>query len=106
MATKADEDFADTTAGCLLSLMGLPLVCVARGVALSVLWGWFVAPLGVAAVGVTHATGLFLVVNVVAPGTSRPAETLAEKVGRLGAALLHPAILVGLGYLVRLTQTS
>lgn len=52
----------------LASILGLAVVIVPlallRGWVLSLLWGWFIVPLGVPAVGVVHAIGIAFVVGM------------------------------------------
>lgn len=40
------------------------LSAIIGGVGVSYLWGWFVAPLGMRDIGIAHATGLVLMVNL------------------------------------------
>lgn len=46
------------------------LVAVFRGFALSVLWGWFVMPLGVDSIEIPHAIGLSVIVGLFMSGVA------------------------------------
>lgn len=48
----------------LLALIALPIGIVIEAYAISVLWGWFVVPLGAPAVGMAHAFGINALVTV------------------------------------------
>lgn len=41
----------------VLGLIGVALLTMWQGYVLTVLWGWFIVPLGVPAIGVAHAVG-------------------------------------------------
>lgn len=47
----------------LLTLLTITLLAVIRGFVLSVLWDWFMVPLGVAEIGIAWAIGLSLIVG-------------------------------------------
>ena len=36
----------------------IPLAIITKGIALQVLWGWFVVPLGIPDIGMAHALGI------------------------------------------------
>lgn len=44
------------------ALLLVPVIALYAGWVISILWGWFVVPLGVPSVGAVHAYGLALVV--------------------------------------------
>jgi hypothetical protein len=53
-------------AGAVVALVAgglFALAAILQGVVLSVLWGWFVVPLGLPALGIAHAIGIALVVR-------------------------------------------
>jgi hypothetical protein len=56
------SDGADTTVLLICSALIAPLF-MWKGYTLSVLWSWFVVPLGLPAVGMWHAAGLLLIVE-------------------------------------------
>ncbi len=63
--------------GCLIiaviSLAGISL----RGLVLSLLWGWFIVPLGLPAINIFHAYGLALLVGLF--GNSPQSEKGSQK---------------------------
>jgi hypothetical protein len=60
------------TAAAFVALALLPLLMAARAAVLMVLWGWFVVPLGVPALGFWGAAGMVLVVDVARAYSPRP----------------------------------
>ena len=73
-------------------------VAIWRAFVLSVLWGWFLVPMGAPAIGVALAYGLLLVVEVAKPARPDP-DNVAETL--VFSALLN-ALVLATGYLVHL----
>lgn len=48
----------------LASLVSMVAVTILRGLALSILWGWFIVPLGTPVLSVAQAVGIILIVDV------------------------------------------
>ncbi len=73
-----------------------------RGWALSVLWGWFVVPFGVAAIGPAHAYGLVLISEMF---RSWPVEQAAmQKCNEASVWMLSlgvPLAVVGMGWTIK-----
>ena len=68
------------------------------GFAFSVLWGWFVVPLGVAALGVAHAIGLGMVVRFLTHQDTASNE--GDFSTKITAAFLRPILALVFGYIV------
>lgn len=88
---------------CLLMVALLPVAILASGWAICVLWGWFVSPLfGLPAITILQAYGLSLVLAALRGWRkSEPFESNYEAAVAVTASLLSPAMLVGLGWLIR-----
>jgi hypothetical protein len=73
------------------------------GWAVSTLWGWFVVPLGVPAVNIWEAAGLFTLARFLTHDdrdrAEPPKRTAKERNLRLVSILLAPLLLVALGAL-------
>lgn len=70
-----------------------------NGYLLSVLWGWFVVPLGVPSIGVAHAIGLALIAGLL----KGIRETSEEKGAllRIASWLIGTLLALGIGYIVK-----
>ena len=79
----------------LLTLAVASGVALFRGYVLSHLWGWFVVPLGVHALGVLPAVGLMVMVDYLLGNVSRKAEDVLD-------VLATPLVALLLGYIVHL----
>lgn len=86
--------------GLLILLLTLPAVAW-EGFVLSILWRWFLVPLGVAPVGVWAAAGIALVVGVLTHQTpSEPPEGDPDFAWWLTKATLIPAWCLLVGWLI------
>ena len=94
---------------CLVALALATACALWGGFAASVLWGWFVVPLGVPEVSVLHAMGLTLAMRALAgfSGKPQPAKT-EDKMAALRAlgdvlawATVAPGAALAIGWVVR-----
>lgn len=88
----------------LLILFGVAL-SLWEGVAIYFLWGWFVVPLGVVSITISHAAGIALAIGIAAAQTPRK-QTPEESVYSLKHAFLRPVIALAIGYPLHLVMTS
>ncbi len=74
---------------------------VIDGLALSVLWGWFVHPLGVREIGIAHAIGISIVLRFILSDTAKTKQGKGtwELVGTL---LLAPLFAIAMGWVIHL----
>lgn len=49
----------------IAAIVGLFLFCIYNAWALTILWGWFIVPLGVKALSIAHAYGFTLVTGLI-----------------------------------------
>jgi len=94
----------------LAIIAGIAGLSVLNGWVLSVLWGWFVVPLGVAQLHTVGAIGLSLVVSLlvggnraVTTGSSGTADE-SKAVTNLVIAVLVPFVLLGIGWVIHCFQ--
>lgn len=78
-----------------------------NGWAASILWGWFLVPLGAVQIGVWHAAGLIALVTMVMPGGKTASEYLKESneetwTDAVYAMVVAPAITLALGFVMKL----
>ncbi|MFO1081909.1 MAG: hypothetical protein U1E23_14920 [Reyranellaceae bacterium] len=66
----------------------------------SVMWGWFVVPLGAPALSTLHAFGLLAMYGLLR-GPQRPTPEGLEGLKMLGYGLLESVVCLALGYVVR-----
>lgn len=84
------------------ALLATLLLIVIDGALFSVLWGWFVVPLGVKDIGVAHGIGLLIMLSslrISADNKNKDATELATSVGGAFIALL---ILMLIAFVVHL----
>lgn len=88
--------------GCLFIVALVPVAGLTHAVVASVLWRWFVVPLGAPTIGVAHVYGLLCIVWLLrAPRTSNPSEPATwERLWPLVfTALSTPLVELGCGWL-------
>lgn len=82
----------------------MALLALYQGWALSLLWNWFIAPLGIAKISVIHGYGITLVGGLL-KGYSRKCggeRSKEDALNDLVAALSAPIIIVGCAYVAKL----
>ena len=93
-----------------LVALSLAVACALwGGFAASVLWGWFVVPLGVPEVSMLHAVGLMLALRALAGFSGKPQPDKPEDkmvalraLGRvLAVATITPGLALAVGWVVR-----
>ncbi len=72
-----------------------------QGWALSVLWAWFVQPLGAPHLGVIHAMGLMLIFALLTTGIKKAESPEKNKVAHSIGVLLAPVIAVLFGFIIK-----
>lgn len=83
----------------ILAIAVLPLLIVEQGWAISILWGWFVVPLGLPEIGIAAAIGVSITASALSSRYRKTED--ADKWSVITYALLRPIILVLVGYLVK-----
>ena len=78
----------------IFTLLAFPFAVVIYGLLLKVLWGWFIVPLGVQAIGVAHALGLVLLFGFLR-GAIKPDNTEPSWGYVIGHFFLKPLIFWG-----------
>lgn len=106
-AMKPDKDTpGQYVGGCLLLILAAPFGVLARGYALSVLWFWFIVPMGIRPITIAHAVGIGLVLslfNLTKSGVPKrdPDESFLRHVyGIVFAELVGPFLVVAIGWLI------
>jgi hypothetical protein len=83
----------------LAAVCGMAAV-VLSGFALSDVWGWFVVPLGVPAIGFYQALGLHVMVGHLCRNVARQPRTQEEYMLRSGTWLAAPLLFWGASFLI------
>ena len=89
----------------MFTVSGLALAIVVRGWVLSVMWGWFIAPLGVPEITIASAIGISLVVALLTNKTDNSGPTEKRSVQQyievvVTHAFLAPLMTLLFGWLV------
>ena len=58
------KDFSSWVTAVLIVLLALPVVWMYEGWVLSILWGWFIVPMGITQISIWHAVGIALFVSL------------------------------------------
>ena len=69
------------------------------GLVLSILWGWFIVPLGLPEIGLANAIGVSLVVGFLTRHHATSEKDLSD---RIIESLITPLIVLGFGWVVHL----
>jgi hypothetical protein len=75
------------------------LSCILNAWALSVLWGWFVVPLGVNALGIAHAFGVSLVASLLVRPHRDKTTNKEEYAAEIVKVILVPLMALLFGYI-------
>lgn len=78
--------------------LGIPLI-IWRGYVLSVLWRWFVVPLGVPTLGVAHAVGIATTVYLLRKGSKREEIDREYIIRATATSIVAPATALLIGWL-------
>lgn len=106
--TYIEDTETSAVGGCLAAITILPILIVVSYIlnawAISTLWGWFVVPLGVSAIGYMHALGLLFLWRYLCPDQIddylKRESTSSEKLFKaLGQLILQPIVTVGFAWL-------
>jgi hypothetical protein len=81
----------------LLGLFGSPLLAVWMSYVLTILWGWFMVPLGVHAIGKAHAYGLATLIGLVRTKTGKSDD--ASVAAAIAIAIIAPTISLLAGWI-------
>lgn len=79
------------------------LASLFNGWALSVLWGWFLVPLGLPQIGMAHAIGIGLLVGFLTKThlhAEKEFDSKWEKAAAHTAVILNPLLVVGMGWVI------
>lgn len=110
-AEKKDKDALEHEfVGCLWVLVKIPLMplfAVWRGFVLSILWLWFIVPLGAPQIGIAHCIGISGLLSMLIAHLSSRVDAQIDKeqytkafVGSLISATLTPPLFLLFGYIV------
>jgi len=77
-------------AGVLFASIILIPIAIIRGYVLSILWGWFLVPLGVVEISVPHAIGFLLLIGLVTPNPNEKKE--GKPLEKFLSTILSPLI--------------
>jgi hypothetical protein len=99
------------SAGTLVSIFTVVIVGAAwNGVVLSILWGWFITPLGVPSIGIAQGIGISLIIStLITPRAGRvePKEhELSDALAHLVGWFLASLGFLGVGWFLTLAMNA
>lgn len=83
----------------ILAIASIPLLFIEQGWAISTLWGWFLVPLGVPAIGIAASIGIAITLSVLVSRYRKTDDD--DKWGVLLYAFVRPLVLVFIGWIVK-----
>lgn len=89
----------------LLILAVLPLMIVFDAWAITIMWGWFIVPLGVVAIGKAHAYGISVMLSLFRNSPARRGENDRTGIELVIAALLTTGFMLLMGYIAHAVMT-
>lgn len=84
------------------------LSCLLSGWVLTILWGWFLVPFGLAQIGIAHGIGICLAGRLISGAASRtePHNTKEDPFDRMGrmmiTMLVGPLMILFIGWLAQM----
>lgn len=87
MKNNEDSGFA-----ILLGFFATPLLAMWTAYVVTILWAWFVVPLGLPVIGKAHAYGLVVLVALIRARAPRKDEASASIAATIMTAILGPAV--------------
>ncbi len=98
------ETDSEKLMGCIMFLVMMlisPFTSIWRGYVLSILWAWFMTPLGVIPIGVANAIGLSVLVTLFTPTGGSSGKNVADVcTTAISYSLVAPALALGMGAIV------
>ena len=91
----------NTETGCMAAIglaLALPAIVALRGWVLSVMWSWFMVPIGVAEIGVAHACGVSTIVAMLTYRKHKDDDDTDHARRNLALAALVPLFLLGFAW--------
>lgn len=85
----------------LARLLLLPFSLFLNALALSIIWGWFIVPMGMMPLGLAQAAGVSLVVGYLTHQIS-PQKDERELPELIALVLLWPLTVLGIGWVIQL----
>ncbi len=99
----SNRDEKDLLPGIVAGLLLVPISFAVTGWVLSVLWGWFVVPLGLKQIGLAHAIGLSTVVGLMTGVLEQQNSAELEKRpfwSRLLVSTFIRLLVLGMGWVI------
>jgi hypothetical protein len=102
-ATVNDKDVTGEAivVAALLVILAIVPVLIVHGFVVSIMWGWFMVPLGVPAIGIAHAIGLAGMLGALNIAKSTDKVTGRAMAWIMDMLLIRPAILLGIGWITK-----
>ena len=100
---KEDDNEKMTTTLALTTLGLLVPSIIIRGLVFTILWGWFVVPLGIAAISIAHAIGLTSLIHFVFMSYAKEKHKNEHKLGFLvSRMLIVPFVVLFFAWIIHL----
>ena len=97
--TTSPTDLEDPQVCCLVTILSMVLItplAVLRGWVLSILWGWFLVPVGVRPIGIAHAIGVSILISMLTHQHQSTKATTETMIKGVLIGLIGPLIALGM----------
>lgn len=85
----------------LMVTVVIPLLFLWQGLAVSILWDWYVVPFGIPSVSVTLAAGLCLLLGVIRMRANRAHASNADRYEAMASHIILPPVAVFIGWVIK-----
>lgn len=99
---QQDQEAVDAINSFVAGLVLFAVVVAANGVGVSFMWGWFVVPFGLPAIGIAHAVGLAGMIRFLCSGAKSKSSNDERFTVTAGKSLVTATVVTGLGWLASL----
>jgi len=89
----------------ILLIVTITLSSILNGWALSLLWSWFMVPLGLPPIGIAWAIGISIVIGYLTNHNEKKKGEEVDSTHVVIVAFMRPVFAVGIGYIVHSFMT-
>ena len=100
---KGEEDaeqLLKLVSGCLMAIVILAASTLFKGWIVQVLWGWFIAPLGLMELTLWHAIGISLIASVLTHKAFTPEGPVEVTWKKIGTVMVTWGLCLGVGFVI------
>lgn len=79
----------------------IPLLMLWQGLAVSILWDWYVTPFGIDSISVPLAAGLCLLLSLMRMRSNRKHDSNADRFEAIASHIIIPPVAVFMGWVIK-----